>query len=149
VPQDPQGEGPGKSEDDGRFTTCFAHTAAGALFASINYLGVTSDTRNFSRVYELLADGDAKDMARTPPSPSQASGSRAQIAGFKVDRYSPDEATIDLALTYADTGAQLVSFPFVVRWEHGDWKVVFTKDGPPMKPSALTSLGGYIPFSGV
>ncbi|MBT1634680.1 hypothetical protein [Clavibacter michiganensis] len=153
APRDTTATGPGKTEDDGRFTTCFAHTAAGALFASINFTAVSTDARNFPRLYELLADGAAKDQAKaagpTAKSQGTTSGSRAQVSGFKIDRYSGDEATVDLALSYSGNDPQLISMPVVVRWEQGDWKVVFAQDGPPIKPSALTSLGGYIPFSGV
>lgn len=153
VPQDTTTTGPGKIEDDGRFTTCFAHTAAGALFASINFLASGTDSRNYPRIYELLADGDARDLAKSvgPTRKAQDSSgdSRAQVSGFTIDRYSADEATVDLALSYSGNQPQLVSMPVVLRWEHGDWKVVFAQDGPPIKPSALTSLGGYIPFSGV
>jgi hypothetical protein len=153
VPQDATTTGPGKVEDDGRFTTCFAHTAAGALFASINFLAVGTDSRNFPRLYELLAEGDARDVAQSVGSTREAQESSgdsgAQVSGFKVDRYSADEATVDLALSYSGNQPQLISVPVVLRWEHGDWKVVFAQDGPPIKPSALTSLGGYIPFAGV
>ncbi|MBF4618209.1 hypothetical protein ITJ44_09010 [Clavibacter sp. VKM Ac-2873] len=153
VPQDTTTTGPGEIEDGGRFTTCFAHTAAGALFASVNFLASGTDTRNFPRIYELLADGDAKDLARsagpTAKAPDASDGSRVQVAGFKIDRYSADEVTVDLALSYSTDSPQLASMPVVLRWEHGDWKIVFGKDGPPIKPSSLTSLGGYIPFAGV
>jgi hypothetical protein len=153
VPQDPPTTGPGKVEDDGRFTTCFAHTAAGALFASVNFLASGTDSRNFPRLYELLADGDARDLAQsvgpTRKAQDSSDGSGAQVSGFKVDRYSADEATVDLALSYSGNRPQLVNMPVVLRWEHGDWKIAFGKDGPLIKPSALTSLGGYIPFAGV
>jgi hypothetical protein len=153
TPQDPDSVGPGTNEDGGTFNSCFAHTAEGALFASINYLATTSDTRNVGRLADLIAEGELKDQIEaTPPTASDIDDDgRAQVAGFKIDRYSAQEATVDLALAYTGGTAngQLVSLPVVMKWESGDWKVVITPSGPPIAPSALSSLGGYIPFSGV
>ncbi|MDM7886588.1 hypothetical protein QUG92_15865 [Curtobacterium sp. RHCKG23] len=145
--------GPGKTEDDGRFNTCFAHTPTGALFASVNYLAASTDSRNSTRLYELLADGDLKDQLKATPQPGSdgSAGTRAQVAGFKIDSYSLQETTVDVALSYTGetTDGQLVSLPMVMRWEQGDWKVVVDGNGSPVAPAALSSLGGYIPFSGV
>jgi hypothetical protein len=152
APQDPKVAGPGKTEDDGRFNTCFAHTATGALFASANYLATSTDSRNMSRLAELLADGEIKDELEASPQPaSEGSGTRAQVAGFKIDAYSSKEATVDLAMSYTggEADGQLISIPMVVRWEQGDWKIVVDSTGSPVAPAALSSLGGYIPFSGV
>jgi hypothetical protein len=145
--------GPGKTEDDGRFNTCFAHTPTGALFASANYLAASSDSRNMSRLAELLADGEVKDELQASPQPASdaGDGTRAQVAGFKIDAYSSKEATVDLAMSYTggEADGQLISIPMVVRWEQGDWKIVVESTGSPVAPAALSSLGGYIPFSGV
>ena len=138
--------GPGKVDSDG-FRTCFAHTGEGALFAAINYIAVSSDARNTPRLYELLADGPVHDQLQATPSPGEASSSRLQVAGFKVNAYSASEATVDVAWQVTSSGSQLVSFPTVLRWEHGDWKVVIDKNGPPFAPSPLQSLGGYTPWA--
>lgn len=144
--------GPGKKEDGGLFNTCFAHTSTGALFASVNYLATTTDSRNGKRVWELLADGKAKDLLKSVGTSDTGDAStRGQVSGFKVDNYDGSSATIDLALTLTGDGNadQLISYPVVLKWEDGDWKVVFTEKGPPIAPAPLSSLGGYIPFSGV
>lgn len=153
TPQDPKGAGPGVTNGDGTFSTCFAHTATGALFASVNYLAATSDARNVSRLADLFADGQFKDELEATPPPASDSGdaTRAQVSGFKIDNYSANEATVDVALTYTSgtNDGQLLSLPVVVKWEHGDWKVLISPNGAPVAPSSLSSLGGYIPFSGV
>lgn len=153
TPQEPKVVGPGNAEDDGRFNTCFAHTPSGALFASVNYLAASSDSRNVPRLVELLADGPVKDELEATPAPASDSGdaTRAQVAGFKIDSYSATEATIDLAMSYTGgtTDGQLISIPMVVRWEDGDWKIVVDVSGSPVAPAVLSSLGGYIPFAGV
>ncbi|WP_394768316.1 hypothetical protein [Lacisediminihabitans sp.] len=147
APTDPSGAGPGR--DDAGLRTCYAHTAEGALFAAVGYLAVGSDARNVPRLYELLADGPVRDELQATPSPGDASSDRLQVAGFKINAYSASEATVDVAWQVTSSGSQLVSFPTVLRWEHGDWKVVIDKNGPPFAPSPLTSLGGYTPWAGV
>lgn len=146
TPTDPK-VGPGR--DDAGLRTCYAHTAEGALFAAVGYLAVGSDARNVPRLYELLADGPVRDELQATPRPGEASSDRLQVAGFKINAYSASEATVDVAWQVTSSGSQLVSFPTVLRWEHGDWKVVIDKNGPPFAPSPLISLGGYTPWAGV
>lgn len=140
--------GPGVIDSSG-FRSCYAHTAEGALFAAVGYFAVSSDVRNTSRLHELLAAGPVKDQLDATPPAADPSATRLQVAGFKVDRYSPTEATIDVAWSVTSEGGTLVSFPTVLRWEEGDWKVVISENGPPFAPTALENLGGYIPWAGV
>ncbi|WP_104135173.1 hypothetical protein [Cryobacterium sp. Y62] len=148
APTDPEGAGPGTTA--GQFRTCFAHTAEGALFAAVNAVAASTDSRNSSRMWELLANGPAKDAVKAAGEQTTSSGNtRLQVAGFKVNNYSAAEATIDVAYTITSEGGSLVSYPTVVRWEGGDWKVVVTETGAPIAPGPLSNLGGYIPWSGV
>lgn len=153
APQDPKGAGPGKTSNDGVLNTCFAHTPTGALFASVNYLASLTDARNVGRLAPLFADGEFKTELEASPPPASDSGdtSRSQIQGFKIDSYSANEATVDLAIQYTGgaNDGQLLSLPVVVKWEDGDWKVFISSNGAPVAPATLSSLGGYIPFSGV
>ncbi|MBF4621829.1 hypothetical protein [Clavibacter sp. VKM Ac-2542] len=150
-----QEAGPGSTSSDGAFSTCFAHTPTGALLASINYYASLTDGRNTVRIPDLIAEGSFKQklkdyIASSSPGPD---GGRVQVSGFKIDQYSGDSATVDLAMSVGDSaggasGTQLVSFPTVLKWEAGDWKVVFTDNGAPIAQAPLSSLGGYIPFRG-
>ena len=150
APTDPDGAGPGVQEADGQFRTCFTHTAEGAMFAAINFYAVSSNTQNAPRLYELLADGPIKDAVQEAgQSPVSDDSSRIQIAGFKVNDYSSNTATIDLAIQATSEQDTLISQPMVLKWENGDWKIVGTETGFQYKPSPLSSLGGYIPFAGV
>jgi hypothetical protein len=150
APQAPSTIGPGVREDDAQFRTCFAHTPEGALFAAVNFFATSTNPANQPRMYELLADGAARDTVRAAGGGTQqASSTRLQMSGFKVNQYTADTATIDLAMSVSSKDGALVSQPMVVKWEHGDWKIVLTENGPQYKPAPLTSLGGYIPFSGV
>lgn len=153
VPTSPEA-GPGKTSEDGTFSTCFAHTPTGALFAAINYYASATDGRNTSRLYQLFAAGPAKDelakqSATATPDPD---ATRAQVAGFKINQYSAASATVDLATRVPDGatgGSELISLPTVLNWEDGDWKIVYTMSGPPLPAASLSSLGGYVLFSGV
>ncbi|MBG6240202.1 hypothetical protein IWX78_003197 [Mycetocola sp. CAN_C7] len=147
APADPNGAGPGTVENG--FRSCYAHTAEGALFAAVGYIAVSSDSRNTPRLYELLASGPVRDQLEASPETGDPSATRLQVAGFKVNSYTSTEATIDAAWRVTSEGGGLVSFPTVLRWENGDWKVVIGENGPPFAPSPLTNLGGYIPWAGV
>lgn len=149
TPTDPKGAGPGAVSDG--FRTCFSHTAEGALFAAINYVALASDSRNIPRIPDLIAPGKGKDaaLAQATASPA-ASATRLQVAGFKVNSYSSSEATVDVVWSVTSQGNALVSFPTVLKWTGGDWKIVLNDDGqPPFAPTQLQSLGGYIPWAGV
>lgn len=143
--------GPGLVRDD-RLRTCFAHTAEGALFAAINYFGAASDARTIPLILDLVADGPGKDAAveegGTPD--FGPSSTRVQVAGFKVNSYTSDEAVIDIAFSVTSASSQLVSMPIAVVWQDGDWKLELADDGRfPFSAAPLQSLGGYIPWSGV
>ncbi|MCU1530418.1 MAG: hypothetical protein JWP75_4181 [Frondihabitans sp.] len=149
APNDPKGAGPGVVKDG--FRSCYAHTAEGALFASVTYIALASDSRNISMLPNLLAPGKGKDsaIAAATGSPSPTS-TRLQVAGFKVNSYSQHEAVIDVAWTVTSSDGALVSLPTVLDWVDGDWKIVLASDGqPPFASSSLQDLGGYIPWSGV
>jgi hypothetical protein len=149
APNDPKGAGPGLIKDG--FRSCYAHTAEGALFASVTYIALASDSRNISKLPTLLAPGKGKDAAiaamTSSPSPTTT---RLQVAGFKVDSYNQHEAVIDVAWSVTSSNGALVSFPTVLDWVDGDWKIVLASDGqPPFASSSLQDLGGYIPWAGV
>ncbi|MBF4618208.1 hypothetical protein ITJ44_09005 [Clavibacter sp. VKM Ac-2873] len=149
VPDDPQGAGPGRT-DSGGLRTCYAHTAKGALYAVVNYMGQSTDGRLRTRIADLAAQGPGKAAAaKSLASPSSSSDGRLQVAGFKISAYSGSEATVDVATAITSKGGALVSFPIVMRWEDGDWKIELADDGTlPLDPSQIQSLGGYIPWAG-
>lgn len=148
APTDKKVAGPGKV-DSGGFRSCYAHTAEGALFAVANFAALGTDATMYPKMPELVADGPGKTaIVKQLQSNSGAStsGLRAEIAGYKIDSYSADVSTVDLALNYSD--GTLASAPLKVQWEDGDWKVVLADDGSfPIAPSQLQSLGGYTPWA--
>jgi hypothetical protein len=150
APTDPQGAGPGRVDADG-FRSCFAHTAEGALFATINYPALSSDGRNGTRIFDVYEPGVGRDAAIAAYSadPSARSNDRIQAAGYRINAYSSKEAIVDVAWSVTSKGG-LVSFPMVLHWVAGDWKLVLNDDGSfPFSSAALSNLGGYTPWSGV
>lgn len=154
TPSPDAGSGPGVVGATGR--SCFAHTAEGALFAAVNFVALSTDARTRPTLWRMIAAGPARDAAQAAaegggselPAPAD-SASRVQVAGFRVDDYSPREATIDVVWKITSRDDSLVSVPTVLTWEGGDWKVVMTETGPPLSPAALSSLSGYTPWQGV
>jgi len=147
APTDPKGAGPGKVDTSG-FRSCYAHTPTGALYSAANILALVSD-RSLQREVadKLTVPGPGRDALLEQSGTSSSSPVRYQIAGFKLNSYSGDQATVDIAVNLS-TG-ELVSFPFALQWDDGDWKVKTTDDGGfTLPPAQLQSLGGYIPWSG-
>lgn len=148
APTDASGAGPG-TIDDG-FRSCYAHTAEGSLFAAVNYVALASDSRNVPRLPELVEPGPGRDAALAAGGGGGSSSTRVQVAGFKINSYSADEAVVDIAWSVTSSGSALVSMPIVLHWVDGDWKIVLDDNGqPPFAASPLENLGGYIPWAGV
>jgi hypothetical protein len=147
APTDLKGAGPGKIDTDG-FRSCYAHTATGALYAAANFVALGSDSTTRAKLPSLIAPGPGRDAAQAQSNASSDSaGYRAQVAGYKIDSYDGNNATVDLALNYS-TG-QLVSLVLKLTWVEGDWKLVADDSGNlPIPPAALQNLGGYTPWSG-
>ena len=142
-----KGVGPGRTSGDGlRF--CYAHTAAGALFAVANLWAMGTDSRlTVPVLQQQTVPGPGRTAALAAGTPQANTGLSAQIAGFKVTSYTGRAATVDIAFQL-NTG-QLVSFPAPVQWDGGDWKAVLADDGTPVfRPSTLLGLAGYVPWAG-
>ncbi|WP_104133877.1 hypothetical protein [Cryobacterium sp. Y62] len=151
APADPKGAGPGIIDDG--FRSCYAHTAEGALFASINLMAMGTDNRLAPELSKrFLVPGPGQNAAlEREKSGENAPGDqnfRAQLAGFKINSYSSDETIVDLVFQVSNSGA-LVSIPNVLQWSGGDWKGVTDAEGNnPLQPAQVENLGGYIPWSG-
>lgn len=158
VPTSPRSFGPGAHEGD--VPACFAHSPSGALFATINIdaaLGVASAGSSSEQVRvlkQVAATGPGRDAAiksARQNGPATDSSSGAQVAGFSITRYESASAVIDLAFRADRPGATgYFHLSSTVRWEGGDWKLVFSQAGDPFDSTQqIPSLSGYIPWSGV
>jgi hypothetical protein len=158
VPRSPKRFGPGLLRAN--VPSCFAHSPTGALFAMVNLDGALSVVSRRSaedqvRVLRQIAAASpgrdaAIDSARRN-GPARDSAARAQVAGFSLVRYEPASAVVDLAFRTERPGATgYFHLSSTLRWEHGDWKLVFSQAGEPFDSTQqISSLGGYVPWSGV
>ncbi|MES2171273.1 MAG: hypothetical protein V4479_11220 [Actinomycetota bacterium] len=147
APTDRGGSGPGIVERDG-FRSCYAHTAAGALFAVANYTALDTDPRLAPQIpSKLLAPGSGRDAQLDAGAPGTGANYRFQISGFAIRAYTRERAVVDLAATSSD--GRLLSLPVEIVWSGGDWKIVTLPSGVlPYTAATLKNLAGYIPWSG-
>lgn len=107
---------------------CFAHSPTGALLASANWMKWFSSEQRLPEVITtLMAEGQDRDrLARqVDDSWDGSTSSPLTINGFKVDVRSSDEVVVTLAVSTGRSSDEgLVSWPVLLRWEKGDWKVV-------------------------
>lgn len=143
--------GPGKIEDD-QFGYCFAQSPTGAVVAAGNIVASTTTPKRQLEAYEQLAvagpgrDKILKSLKSGEYGDTNPEGVSAQIAGFRLKRYSETEAQVDIAM---EIDSQYVSMPMDLRWGDGDWKVVVSDDGSVYEGGqTLSDLSGYVIWSG-
>lgn len=129
---------------------CFSRSPAGALFAATWLTALLNEpqyaTPELVRarfvpgpdVDAMLAD-DSGEVTKIP----------AQIAGFRVEDYSPDRATVSVVTRLSDgpDAGQLLQIVMTMVWVDGDWLWSVGPAGP--QGNAVPSLSGFIPWSGV
>ena len=139
------GQGPGVIDDDG-FRSCFAHTPTGAVVAGYNLAAMGSYDPVRSRFdAEAVAPGPGRDAGLADPAPQggPSGGPRPEFVGFRVLRYTGQQADLDLALL-SSTG-QMFGFTAYLEWAEGDWKVRVADDGSDLSSvSPISSLSGYV-----
>lgn len=138
------GQGPGVADDDG-FRSCFAHTPTGAVVAAANLAAMGSYAplrHRFNR--EAIAPGPGRDAGLTEPTTHAGStGVRYEFEGFRLLRYSPAQADVDLALR-TTTGSTFAATVYLA-WAEGDWKARIADDGSDLSEvSPISSLAGYV-----
>ncbi len=142
------GQGPGVIDDDG-FRSCFAHTPTGAVVAGFNLaaMGGYPPVRGRFNA-EAIAPGPGRDAVLANPAPQgdASGGLRLEFAGFRVLRYTGQQADLDLALL-SSTG-QMFGFTLYLQWAEGDWKARLADDGSDLSAvSPISSLAGYVAWS--
>ena len=147
APTAPRSIGPGLVTDGLR--SCYARSPLGALYAATGFLATTSEPRlRLPAVRDLAAKGQGRDKALdliTGADPGPATGG-VQLAGFTFLNWDANTSVIDVALR---TGGNVGHLPVSLRWEDGDWKVIFPPTGGIYDAIApLPNLTGYVPWSG-
>jgi hypothetical protein len=146
APTDPKTIGPGIQEGTRRL--CFAHSPTGALFAAVNFVAIAARSPNDAALLrELTAEGRARDELLRQGSEPSDSSFRMQVAGFRIEAYSADEAAVDLAFRTSEQAA-LIHMAISLRWERGDWKAVIATEATPFIVERLQDLSGYVAWGG-
>lgn len=143
-----QGQGPGKLDDDG-YRSCYARTPTGALLAAANYSALGSYGPVRKKFYEqATVPGPGRDALLKKPIPGAGNtGTRVQVAGFRILRYQGQTADVDMALR-SSNGA-LAAMVFNLEWSGGDWKLRLADDGTELSAvSQIPSLAGYTLWAG-
>lgn len=134
-------EGPLRIE--GGVLRCFAHTPIGAVLAA-HIIPVTLDGPDWRTVAELqVLPGQGREvltarLERVVTTNRRGGGS---YAGFAVDAYSPEAATVQLLVQGA--GSYMAS-RVEVRWDGGDWKLAPSRVGVVFEPvGTVASSRGF------
>ncbi len=143
--------GPGRIE--GPIARCYAHTPLGALIAASQIgdrLGVASNREAIEILRRQAIPGPGvNNNLRLLAGPEVNDGSSdGQLAGFQFVDYTPDMAVINLANRLTDGTFNAATF--TLKWLDGDWKIKIQDSGADSSSvSQVTSLAGYVPWSGV
>ncbi len=121
---------------------CFAHNPTGAALAASQGSTIAGDTRaTEAELRGLYSSRIAADLHSAPNSNTERVNAR--IAGYDIENYSPEKATIGIVVIAKDSDGKnmgfKVSIPLI--WEDNDWKI--DTDKKP-EPSPLTKEPTYI-----
>ncbi|MBX9244625.1 hypothetical protein ICW40_07355 [Actinotalea ferrariae] len=139
--------GPGVTDDQG-VRSCFQRSPEGALFMAANALVQGSDAATGATWAEsALAEGEHRaELLKELGTPSDSSGTRLNIAGFRLLAFDGNSATVDMAVQGSAGGQGLtVSAVYELVWEGGDWKIS-ADVREPLDVATIPDLAGYVPW---
>jgi hypothetical protein len=140
----------------GGVRSCFAHSPTGAVLAAMVLLGQIQNravgvavlrSRVMAGPGRTAAIAAAKDGAETP----ETEAGVVQFAGFKVLSYPPNATTAIIQVVASLDNKAYGAMPITMQWSHGDWYAALQDDGTfngSVEPDILSSLSGYVRFSG-
>ncbi|KQQ96057.1 hypothetical protein ASF72_19170 [Arthrobacter sp. Leaf141] len=139
--------GPTRTKDG--YGVCFARSPLGAALTavSMNSSANVKDARGAGENY--LVDSKGKDvlLGKTPQGP--AATTPVPFAGFIVDSFNPDEASITLVVATAASTSGYAGLPLTLQWVDGDWKVKVLDDGSTFVGQAPVPVkGGFVEWVG-
>ena len=103
---------------------CFAHNPTGAALAASQGSTIAGDTRaTEAELRRLYSSRIAADLQYAPD--YNAERVHARIAGYDIENYSPEKATIGIVVLTKDSEGKNTGFKILmtVVWEDNDWKV--------------------------
>jgi len=132
---------------------CYSHTPLGALLAASNLghgTGTDQEIQTAVLDHSILPNQLARQLAAEPGSSDSGAGAGIQLAGFRIISYSPDQASISLALSVPGRTDMYPQLSVAMQWYEGDWRAV-PQAGPALfvTVASAPSLAGFVPWSGV
>ena len=115
---------------------CFAHNPTGAAMAAINALHGQSDSQASEAERRALLSSRLSSQTLDTPSTERID---SQVYGYTIQGYSPERATIQVAVLYRAPQHQVVRFTIRVVWESGDWR--FDSEESEINPTIVTETG--------
>lgn len=144
---DIEGAGPGITKG---ITRCFAHSPKGAVVAAANFMRWFSSKQQLDEVAEtLLASGSDRDrmVVNIKAEWDGSTNSPFSIEGYKVAVRSKNEVLVTLAVAPTTDLTRMSSWPLVMVWEDGDWKVqVPSNDDWGETAISNMSAEGFVPW---
>ena len=136
---------------NGPIAAGYSHTPQGAVLALAQLVPRLGFGPDYSQVAaeQLVADQALKDQfiaarARQPQAtPAELAAQLRPIAGFRIDSYTPDRATIVLLTATPGVAGSDQGSRAAVVWSGGDWKVPAQPNGNPFTVADST---GYTLF---
>ncbi|WP_139241011.1 hypothetical protein [Actinomyces glycerinitolerans] len=137
--------GPGATADSG-YRYCFQRSPEGAVFAAANALAAASDPETSSAwAYYALSQGEFHDQLMAEvDTPSDSTGVRLEITGFRLLAYDGRSARVDLSASGSAQGSSITaSITYSLIWEDGDWKIDASVSAP-FDFATIPDASGYI-----
>lgn len=119
----------GPTETKDGFPACFARSPLGAALTavSMNAAGNLVNARQAGEFYGIDSPGKEILLNKTPDKAARTTP--VTFAGFIVDSFTQDEASITLVVATAATSSGYAGLPLTFRWVDGDWKLKILEDG--------------------
>lgn len=117
---------------------CYARSPIGAVFAAMGVFAAGRNSDASQRAYE------SRFITPSDDEPGGSDGVLLQFAGFRVDHFDPEHATVTVPVR-ATTGTKaggLAAATVDMKWHSGDWRVTRTT------AASLSSLAGFVQWSG-
>ncbi|WP_210578326.1 hypothetical protein [Actinomyces succiniciruminis] len=137
--------GPGATADSG-YRYCFQRSPEGAVFAAAHALAAASDPETSAAwAYYALSQGEFHDQLMAEvDTPSDSTGVRLEITGFRLLAYDGRSARVDLSASGSAQGSIITaSIIYSLIWEDGDWKIDASVSAP-FDFATIPDASGYI-----
>ena len=130
----------------GAVPTGFAHSDTGALVAAGNWVVWVSSSAPQEPVYEAFVYPDEIGLEAIAHAGQIDVSTRVplQLRGWVMEAPAADVRIVHVAVSVSGDPVNVASLPVVLRWDGGDWKVVFTERKlPKITPVYDLAASGY------